>query len=245
MGIITFSSMKRIFLAIMLLFITALFSQKSNKSILTYEVSLRKNSKESSTSEAKIKYNQLVNTSKKYIYVLKIKDNESIFLRGNKMEIDRTEAFDLVSVFVGNGLYYYNSITKVILNKKEYLGDNFIIKSKFKSKWQLINKTKKIGKNLCFKAVLYKTYENKLGELKKEKIIAWYNPKLPLNFGIKDYHELPGVIVLLQEEKLNYKLVKTEINPNIQIEIKKPKKGKVVSMNEYQEIIRKIIRKRF
>ena len=72
------------------------------------------------------------------------------------------------------------------------------------------------------------------------KIIAWYSPETPINFGLKNYSGLPGLILELKKGNLFYKAVKIDLTGKNNIKIKKPVKGKKVSLEDYKEISKKI-----
>ncbi|MDF2552263.1 MAG: hypothetical protein K0R77_1538 [Chryseobacterium sp.] len=65
--------------------------------------------------------------------------------------------------------------------------------------WKLVNEFKNIGNAKCQKAVTTKYGRN---------WIAYFNPKIPLNFGPYKFNKLPGLIVELYDEKndFHYKL---------------------------------------
>lgn len=61
--------------------------------------------------------------------------------------------------------------------------------------WKLVNEFKNIGNAKCQKAVTTKYGRN---------WIAYFNPKIPLNFGPYKFNKLPGLIVELYDEKENF-----------------------------------------
>jgi len=61
--------------------------------------------------------------------------------------------------------------------------------------WKLVNEFKKIGNANCQKAVTTKYGRN---------WIAYFNPKIPLNFGPYKFNNLPGLIVELYDENYNF-----------------------------------------
>jgi GLPGLI family protein len=67
--------------------------------------------------------------------------------------------------------------------------------------WKLVNEFKTIGNAKCQKATTTKYGRN---------WIAYFNPKIPLNFGPYKFNKLPGLIVELYDEKddFHYKLYK-------------------------------------
>lgn len=75
-------------------------------------------------------------------------------------------------------------------------------------------------------------------ELPKEiTITAWYTPEIPVNQGPEGYWGLPGLILEVNDGKTIILCSKLVLNPKEKTEIKAPSKGKVVSQNEYDEIM--------
>ena len=108
-------------------------------------------------------------------------------------------------------------------------------------KLEITQKTKTIGNYLCYKAIDINSKNTKM------KPIAWFTPLIPISFGPKEYSGLPGLI--LEIEMFNSKIVDTKIvlNPNEEIIIEKPVKGKRITLEEYDDFINKFekSRKRF
>lgn len=76
-------------------------------------------------------------------------------------------------------------------------------------------------------------------EVPKEILItAWYTPQIPVNQGPGDYWGLPGLILEASSGRTTILCTKIEINPKDKIEIKAPSKGKVVTKEQYAEIVK-------
>ncbi|MDB2385446.1 GLPGLI family protein [Polaribacter sp.] len=73
---------------------------------------------------------------------------------------------------------------------------------------------------------------------KMETITAWYTPQIPVSTGPKDYYGLPGLILEINSGRTTILCTEIVLNPNEKIEIKEPKKGKKVSREEYNEIVK-------
>lgn len=102
-----------------------------------------------------------------------------------------------------------------IKNSKGYQNNKFEI-FKGDQKWEVLPETKKIDRYNCQKAVLKDD-----GDLVWE---IWFAPEIPLEFGLANLNELPGLIV---EAKLFYplmefKLVEYQANIEISKETIKP-----------------------
>ena len=77
-------------------------------------------------------------------------------------------------------------------------------------------------------------------ELPKEiTITAWYTPEIPVNQGPENYWGLPGLILEVNDGKTVILCSKIVLNSKDKVEIKAPKKGKVVAQKEYDEIVMK------
>jgi GLPGLI family protein len=234
--------MKYKFIIMMLSISATLFSQNNN-TLLSYKVTLKENKINSNTTEGQKAYNKIIKSYKSKNYILKIKNNLSVFYQKQKLKLNEDDKLDLVSIFVGNGVFYFDSLTKEILNKKEFLGEEFFIKSTSDLIWNLTQESKKISNYVCYMAVTHKKVKNRIGEILNKRIVAWYTLQISLNFGIKDYQGLPGMIVQLEDEKLLYELSKIEINSKEKISIEFPKNNKTITIQKYDSIVKNKSRK--
>jgi GLPGLI family protein len=103
--------------------------------------------------------------------------------------------------------YFYNSESNATIQSKNYFGKKFNILLNDNNNWELENEEKNIGEFKCFKATKTRLINEKL-----TKIVAWYCPKIPLNFGPKNHNGLPGLIIMLEENRLIYLVNKIKIN---------------------------------
>ncbi len=94
------------------------------------------------------------------------------------------------------------------------------------------NETKKIGNYLCYKATTIFVIENSKGTF-NHPVTAWYSTQIPIGFGPIGYGGLPGLIVELTVQNIKYSMTKLMLNPKKEIVIKKPKKGKLVTEEEF------------
>ena len=161
---------------------------------------------------------------------LLINKNQSLFRKIKQLNIEKFK-FNLTDLRVGESTYYYdNSIT---IEKNETFGKTFLI-TKDKIKWTLINETKKINDFECKKAITIIKVAYSDG-IKDQKIIAWYTPQIPLNFGPKNYNGLPGLVLILQDKDLTYSATKIILNSDEKIIINRPK-GKKITQKEFDKI---------
>lgn len=97
-------------------------------------------------------------------------------------------------------------------------------------KWEILNKTKYIGKFKVIKA----TTTRKLGSNYVEKIDVWFAPELPYSFGPLGYNGLPGLILEMHRDNIVYKFKEVEEK---NISIKFPKGSKEMTFEEYYKIL--------
>jgi GLPGLI family protein len=173
-------------------------------------------------------------------FKLKFNKNESIFEEEKRLKINEKK-INFTRIMMGNGSYYTNKKTKETLNQKEAYGQLFIVDVS-QVKWELTQERKKIDSYVCYKATTFKEVENSKGKNKVE-VIAWYTTELPYNFGPNEFSGLPGLILELQEGNLIIKASKINlINKNV--EIKKPIKGKKITLQEFNILSKKMYENR-
>ena len=166
-----------------------------------------------------------------------------------------------MSSFSG-GLKYKNTKDGVVLEETEFFGKKFLISEESaKPAWVLGSETKKIGNYTCFKATLTKkvdpaSFSNFRGgrsnnnnerkkdsvkvELQKEMIVtAWYTPQIPVSQGPAEYWGLPGLILEINAGKTTILCSEIVMNPSEKELIKRPKKGKKVTREQYDKIVKK------
>lgn len=76
-------------------------------------------------------------------------------------------------------------------------------------------------------------------EVPKEiTVTAWYTPQVPVNNGPGEYWGLPGLILEINADRTTMLCSKIIMNPTEKEEIKKPSKGKEVTRDEYNVIMK-------
>lgn len=79
-------------------------------------------------------------------------------------------------------------------------------------------------------------------EVPKEIVVtAWYTPQIPVNQGPGEYWGLPGLILEVNANRTTILCSKIVLNPGEKEEIKIPTKGKEVTKQEYNDIMKKKI----
>ena len=238
--------MKVKILIIFLLISNVVISQNTIRGIITYNASFniksinlnRIGKEKKTTKEVNEKVVEILKGTTDQLYSLSFVGNKSLFEKENEMENEGNSKINLTEILAGNGKFYVDNETDVVLEQKDFMGDVFIIKNS-PINWELTQDTKEISGYICFKATTIKIIENKKGVFERP-VIAWYTPKISANFGPKGYNGLPGLILELVDGKINFKVIKIELNTSESIKIKKPTKGKKVTLEEYKAITKDV-----
>ncbi len=175
--------------------------------------------------------------------------------------------FGMMSSFT-NGNQYKNVKEQVLLQDQEFFGKQFLIKDDLPQlKWVMGSETKQIGKYMCFKATTTmvstdfdfsrfrrppnRNNENppdssKNKEVKRKdetpkeiEVVAWYTMQIPVNQGPGEYWGLPGLILEVNSGRTTILCSKIILNPEEKTTIKVPSKGKEVTKEEYNKIVKK------
>ncbi|MCF6294321.1 MAG: GLPGLI family protein [Flavobacteriaceae bacterium] len=174
----------------------------------------------------------------------------------------------MMGSFTG-GKQYKNVKEHQLLQEQEFFGKQFLIKDSLpKLEWKLESETKQIGKYLCFKATAIKKVDemdfrsmrrrNQDADNEKDQdstatkdvmdeievpkeiiVTAWYTPQISINQGPGGYWGLPGLILEVSADRTTILCSKIIMNPSEKVEIKAPTKGKEVTKQEYNDIMKK------
>lgn len=177
--------------------------------------------------------------SKKIDFVLKVNNNRSIFFMKPVLSLKEKDLRMAKLMLKFKGLYYTER--NKILNKKNSYGEDFIVKIP-KSEWRIKNERRIIGKYNCIKATTTKEVENSKG-IQKLNISAWFTNDIPLNYGPKEYSGLPGLILELKEGNVIYQM--KSIKKIKYFNIKEPKKGKKITLSEFNKLGKEMYKNRY
>jgi len=160
-----------------------------------------------------------------------------------------------------SGEYYKNIQTKTSTKENEFSGKNFLVKDDLVTyEWEMEQETKMIGNYLCFKATTIierqarpdmqfgrRSPEEREEQEKKAKelenvmeviaVTAWYTLDIPVSNGPSDYWGLPGLILEIDAGDTKILCTKIVLNPKEKTDISEPKKGKVTTQEEYDQIV--------
>jgi GLPGLI family protein len=219
------------------------YSQNFKNGVVIYELSFRAESFKKTDSIKNRELKQIIDNQKNKTYALYFEKNESVFFEEKNLEVGNSSKIDLTSIFADKGTYYFNRNNKELLIQKDLLGETFLVTKTDNYTWILTKDILKIGNYICNKAITYKTIKNRKGEFLKRKIIAWYTTSVPINFGIKDYYGLPGLIIRLEEPMISYQLKRISLNSTESLNIKKPVKGRKITNEELEKLLENSMRK--
>lgn len=237
---------------IFLLMFPLLLNSQSNSGKITYQylvntgAYLKQKNKKNSKLVKTTNYinNSLREGQDKLKFELSFNNSSSIYQMKPLTISDGNTAMKYAIIFnEAENEYFLDKKNKIKLTSIEAYGERFHIKEKLNNqKWETTSISKKIGNYVCYKATTVKIIENPKGKFNK-KIIAWYTPEIPFNYGPKGYDGLPGLILELQEGTLLYYTTNIKLSTK-NIKIKKPKNGKIITIEQFNEIGLKTGRKR-
>ncbi len=171
-------------------------------------------------------------------FILKFNDSESFFEVEKKMDSDLNPmGFKIAKTMVGGGSYYTNLKDTTLIRKTETGGEDILISMNLPpiSSWKITKESKTIKGFKCFKATKTKIITNPKGTFNFE-IIAWFAPEIPARFGPKEFNNLPGLILELQDTHHTLYLDTIKFlkkAPKI-----KPFKGDIITEEAYLKISR-------
>jgi len=199
-------------------------------------------------------------------YILIFNQSESLYKEEERLEAPKQGGgMRFAMMNVSGGAYYKNLKTQQVLQENEFFGKQFLIKDSLpKLDWKLESETKTIGQYICFKATtlikkssardlsnfMRRPPENEKSkdssdiisdENNKDKVVvtAWYTPQIPVNQGPDNYWGLPGLILEVSSERTTILCSKIILNPSNKESIRVPSKGKEVTQEEYDAIVKK------
>ena len=198
-------------------------------------------------------------------YTLSFNRSESAFKENVKLDAPGTSG-PRWGRSNGQGSIYKNLQEKKMIEDTEQFSKRFRIMEDMElPQWEMTGETKQIGQYVCCKATMVmvdnkvdwgrifsrrgrrgngqkkdstKTKEKKKDEPKTQIVTAWYTPQIPVSAGPAEYWGLPGLILEINAGRTTMLCTEIVINPAESVEIKEPTKGKEVSREEYNAIMK-------
>lgn len=168
--------------------------------------------------------------------------DKSLFKMIDKLESNNTIANNFANILFGGDFNYKNQITKEkirqVILKDEYL--NIEVPFDY-YKWNITNETKDISGYKCYKATADWIDYNKTRNIQTlRKAIAWFAPSIHYSFGPNGLDGLPGLVLEGSKDGVNYFYAsKITFDYKSKYEIEKPKKGRYLTIDEYNDLILK------
>lgn len=208
---------------------------QSKSGIAKYNLILTSDEGFSKSPVLKVNYNKAIEGAKKLSFTLTFNENESLFrlddiIKDGLSGVNTALAYTLGEDIIYNSKNNFETITQ----SNSFMGI-FLVKETKKTDWNLTQETKNIDGYLCYKATSTLIVDNGV-KIFKFPIVAWYCPKIAVNFGPSGYNGLPGLILELQERNIIYGLKSIVFNKS-NIKIEKPSKGKTVTAEELNSIM--------
>lgn len=261
--------MKEIIISISLtvfLFTTSLIAQNfQGKAIYESKTNLDIDFSKSGIPADRIKiFQERMKNNLEKTYELSFNKTASIYREEEKLDQNSSRGGMRFLMMTGgaSGKHYKNVQTKKSTKENEFSGKNFLIKDELVAyKWKMEKETKMIGDQMSFKATTVvnmpvrremrfgrrnnneedKREEEAIKKPTSEPVIvtAWYTLDIPISQGPGDYWGLPGLILEVSVRDTKIMCTKIVLNPKEKAELKEPTKGKIVTQEEYDEIVAK------
>lgn len=126
----------------------------------------------------------------------------------------------------------YTDVSKgEVVQKQEFMGKKFLITGETKRyKWKPTGESEKILGYDCQKA----TYQVD----SSQSYVAWFTPQIPVSAGPQGFSGLPGMILKLDRNdgEMVIEVTNVDLKELDKDAIKKPKKGKKVTREEFEKI---------
>jgi len=188
-------------------------------------------------------------------FTLSFNRKESVYKENESLAPPQVGGSGMQVMVVGAGggsdILYKNTQENRYVDQKDTMGKIFLVKDNIEPiDWKLEKETKFIGQYQCFKATYTKmvpkpmtfdsasdvVLDDKEPEMIEREVTAWYTPQVPVNSGPEMYQGLPGLILEIHDGKLNIVCSKIILNPEDEVSIKEPMKGKEVNQEDYNKI---------
>ena len=256
--------MKKSISLLLLLFSVVTFSQKKFEGKATYmskrtlDMSRYGEMSEQQKKQMKARFKSFLEKT----YTLSFNQSESSFKENVKLDAPGTSGPSW-SRSNGQGSIYKNLKDKEMIEDVEQFSKRFRVMEEMElPQWEMSAETKQIGQYLCYKATMVKVdnsidwgsifsrrarnnqkkdsskVKNDKESVKLQKITAWYTPQIPVSAGPERYWGLPGLILEINAGRTTMLCTEIVINPEDVVEIKKPSKGKEVSRDEYNVMMK-------
>lgn len=253
--------MKPLFTILLALVTVTTFAQKSFQGKATYMSKTTMDMSRFGENISEARKKQMMDRMKNFLektYTLTFNKTASSFKEDVKLDAPGTSGPSW-GRSNGQGSIYKNTKDKKMIEDLEQFSKRFLIVEEMdQPQWQMGVETKKIGQYTCYKATMviedksvdFGSIFGRRGndqkkdstETKEDKrmlnVTAWYTPQIPVSTGPDKYYGLPGLILELNAGRTTMLCTEIVISGEETLEIDEPNKGKEVTRDEYNKIIK-------
>lgn len=184
-------------------------------------------------------------------YTLTFNKDESIYEEVETLDAPAPKAAGGVSIVVsgGNDVLYRNLARNEYVRETEIMGKEFLVRDTLqKPEWVFEKESRNIGNYTCFKATntreikeqtLSSEHDSLVEATKLRTTTVWYTLDVPVQHGPSEFYGLPGLVLQVEDGDLTILCSKIVLNPNEEVNIEAPSKGKKVDQAEFEEIQKK------
>lgn len=254
--------MKRTIMLLIITLITGLMSAQDFQGKAVYKTSRKLDIQLDSTQVNSEQHQMMMEMLKKQFqktYILSFNKEASIYKEDKELEAPQPAGVQVMVINTGGADVLYKNIKENrYTNQSESFSKLFLIQDTLEAHdWELTNEKKFIGEYECYKATKIREMEVVRGgisingdkdldaesdqapEMKEVTVTAWYTPQIPVNNGPGNYHGLPGLILEVNDGTTTMVCSKLVLNPEKELNIEEPTKGKKVNQEEYDAIMDK------
>lgn len=127
---------------------------------------------------------------------------------------------------------YTDHEKQITVENRDFLGRMFLIEGQNEGqKWKIGAENKEIAGYQCQQAILHKDSAD---------VIAWFTPQIQISAGPAGYGNLPGLILELNidDGQRIITAISVDFTNKFSSEIKPPKKGKAITRDEFDTIVK-------
>ena len=249
MSINTTSKMKKILLLIILVSFVSFSQDFQGKAFYMSKINVDKSWMDNPRYASRKGYmEEMLKKNTEKNYVLEFTSTESSYSEKEKIDVGESGGYNWMATYIGDniGKLYKNVQEKIAINETEMMGKFFLVTDPLEaSKWKMTGESKKIGQYTCFKATYQKEVQQRVFSFgsqnqnqnniktKMVEVSAWFTPDIPVSTGPSWYQGLPGLILEVNDDNTTILCTKIVMNPSEKSKIKRPKRGKVISNDDF------------
>ena len=172
-------------------------------------------------------------------YELIYDNSKSVYKPIDKIEsIEENDAVKFAK-YISGKFCFKDLVTKEKIQANEISDENFnVIKDFDEYAWEITTETKIINGYKCYKATTKKEEKDLLrGRVNQFNPVVWFAPVIPAPFGPNGLDGLPGLVLEgTFNGRIYFYATNIEFNSNSKVVLEKPKKGKYLTEEEFNEL---------